>query len=258
MRASKRAILLGFALAWLPAVGVAQPVFPPNPDFKALAPEDRSTTAAIADLSKEYDIEEETVSPIPDPVWPWSVACFHFNDKMYFWVVKPLGKGWRYLIYPRFARIGVRDFISNLGFFGRFFNNGMQGRFKQSGIEFSRFLINLTLGVAGFWDPSTRLFHMKPRETDFDETLGRWGMGMGFYITWPFYGPSSGRGSLGLLGDNVLNPIVTWWPVTTVNWINNVSLGSTEYDTIVKAAVDPYSAVRNAYIQYRERKVSEE
>ncbi len=38
------------------------------------------------------DAEEEVVQ-VADPLSPWNRAMFHFNDKLYFWLLKPLSRG---------------------------------------------------------------------------------------------------------------------------------------------------------------------
>jgi phospholipid-binding lipoprotein MlaA len=218
-------------------------------------PEDSADVDALAkELEDEYADEGPAVG---DPVKPWNVVWFHFNDKLYFWVVKPVSKAYGLILYPRPVRLGIRNVIINVGFPGRFFNTLFQGRPKDSGSEILRFVTNVTIGVLGLWDPATRWFHLELHEEDFDQTLGVWGLGMGFYITWPVVGPSSIRGTVGSLGESVLNPIQTYWAVRLVNRINNTSLDLDEYETLKKMAVDPYSAVRNAYVQNRREQVEE-
>jgi len=77
-------------------------------------------------------------------------------------------------------------------------------------------------------------------------------MGMGIFLTWPLFGPSSIRGTVGTAGEIIRYPL----PGSNVlNVINDTSLDENEYESILKIAVDPYSAVRNAYVQSRKEKV---
>ena len=41
-----------------------------------------------------YLDKEESESPLPDPLEPMNRAFFHFNDKLYFWILKPVGQGY--------------------------------------------------------------------------------------------------------------------------------------------------------------------
>ncbi|MGQ9655548.1 MAG: MlaA family lipoprotein, partial [Thermodesulfobacteriota bacterium] len=43
----------------------------------------------------EEGIEEEG---IPDPLEPWNLLMFDFNDSFYFWVYKPFAQGYNYVV----------------------------------------------------------------------------------------------------------------------------------------------------------------
>jgi len=210
------------------------------------------------DLLTEYETERpEAAQSIRDPIKPWNVAWFQFNNKVYLWVVRPVAIGYRYVLYPRVVRKGIGHFIDNLGFPGRFLNSLLQAKFGGAGRELTRFLTNTTIGVLGFWDAATKLFHIAPQEEDFGQTLGVWGLPPMVYITWPIIGPSSIRDTLGGVGDSVLNPIVETWAVSMLAWINSVSLDPDELKNFLETAFNPYAAVRNAYVQNRAQAIEE-
>ena len=89
------------------------------------------------------------------------------------------------------------------------------------------------------------------------------GSARGFYIVWPFLGPSSPRDTVGMIGDyfsyplSYLDPWYVWLGVRGYQAINDTSLQIGDYEAIKDAAIDPYLSVRNAYIQYRQKKVEE-
>ena len=58
--------------------------------------------------------KEERVE-IADPLEPFNRAMHHFNDKLYFWALKPVAQGYK-IVVPEPARISVKNFFSNLGF----------------------------------------------------------------------------------------------------------------------------------------------
>jgi phospholipid-binding lipoprotein MlaA len=65
-------------------------------------------------VSPSEPAEEETrAEEIPDPLEPMNRAFFKFNDKLYFWVLKPIATGYK-AVLPEDVRIGVRNFFSNL------------------------------------------------------------------------------------------------------------------------------------------------
>ena len=208
---------------------------------------------------------EESVATIPDPLEPVNRAFFHFNDKLYFWVLKPFATGYKAVI-PEDGRIGVRNFFSNVATPVRLVNCLLQAKFKGAGNETVRFVLNTTLGIAGFFDPATKAFKIEKQEADFGQTLGIWGIGPAFYLDWPILGPSNLRDTVGYVGDRAFDPrtylayyfliaeIVTagTW---TLDKVNETSLTLGEYENLKKAALDPYIALREAYSQYRQNKI---
>jgi phospholipid-binding lipoprotein MlaA len=192
---------------------------------------------------------------IPDPLWAWNFAWFHVNDSVYFWAIRPASKGYGYAV-PKPARLGLDNFFQNLGFPRRLLNSAFQGHLDETGTEFCRFLVNTTIGIGGFWSPADRVLYLPSHERDFDQTLGVWGVGMGFYLTFPLLGPSSSRGILGIAMDSGTDGASALPGGSVVKTINSTSLGLNPYESVREAAVDPYTAVRNAYVQNRIQAVS--
>lgn len=202
---------------------------------------------------------------IADPLEPVNRIFFHFNDKLYFWVLKPLARTYSF-VAPKPARQCVDNFFYNLRTPIRFANNLLQGKFTQGGTELSRFLVNSTVGVAGLWDPARNWFDMAASEEDFGQTLGRYGIGEGFYICWPVIGPSNVRDSLGFAGDYLLDPVSYLGfngendealALVTGERVNKTSLRLGDYEDFKNATFDPYSAMRDAYFQKRRSKIDE-
>jgi phospholipid-binding lipoprotein MlaA len=205
------------------------------------------------------DLFEETET-INDPLQPFNRAMFTFNDKLYYWALKPAARGYRFVI-PKRVRISVRKFFSNLATPVRFVNCLLQGRTKGVGIETARFAVNTTVGIAGFFDPAYSLCKLEKQEADFDQTLGIYKMKQVCYINWPLLGASSVRGTLGLIGDTVFDPV--WWlaptgvkiGLTLHEEVNETSLTIGDYEGLTEPALDPYLALRNAYFQNRQSKL---
>ncbi len=139
--------------------------------------------------------EEKEIS-IADPLEPFNRAMFHFNDKLYFWVLKPVAQGYNKVV-PEPARVGVKNFFSNLGFPARFVSCLLRADFKGAATQLGRFLVNTVWGVGGFLDPSSsEQLNIPKQDADLGQTLGIYGVGQGFYIVWPFLGPYSARDSI--------------------------------------------------------------
>lgn len=212
----------------------------------------------VDEFSDEYADADILVA---DPLESFNRAMFTFNDRLYFWALKPVAQGYGKVV-PAPLRVGVSNFFHNLSAPIRLLNCLLQGKFSAFGRELSRFLLNSTAGVAGLMDPAT-YDGMKEYDEDFSQTLGVYGMGHGLYLVWPFFGPSSVRGTFGLVADTFTEPL-TWifWDhlgtgiaVAGGKTVNRTSLTIGSYENMIKAVLDPYVAVRNAYYQNQQEKV---
>ena len=208
------------------------------------------------------EFEEDKVE-VADPLSPWNRAMFHFNDKLYFWALKPLAKGYK-AVTPDFFRTGVKNFFRNITTPIRLVNCILQGKGNAAVVEFSRFFINTTEGVLGFGSPADKYPELIPRdEEDLGQTLAKYGLGNGFYIVWPVLGPSTLRDSIGRAGDFFLDPVSYVEPAEAalgargLNMVNNISFSIGDYESLKEAAIDPYTALRNVYLQLRKKKIKE-
>ncbi|RLB00102.1 MAG: VacJ family lipoprotein [Deltaproteobacteria bacterium] len=206
---------------------------------------------------------DEEQDQIKDPLEPVNRVFFQINDKLYFWLLKPVSKIYKFFV-PKPLRKGIRNAFHNIRMPIRFVNNLLQGKPDRAGTVLARFLINSTAGVGGLIDVAKREFDLKPYDEDFGQTLGRYGMGPGFYINWPILGPSSPRDTIGLFGDFLLDPITYLVPdfetdvAVNAGWqVNETSLSLGEYEDLKESAIDPYVAVRNAYYQHRKAQIEE-
>lgn len=211
-------------------------------------------------LEEEFGPPEKVI--VNDPLEPYNRAITTFNDKAYFYALKPVAKGYA-RIMPETIRISVDRFFRNLEFPIRLVNNLLQLNIKGAGIESARFVLNSTIGIAGFTDPAKKWFHLEPQEEDFGQTLGHYNMGSVFHIVWPFIGPSNLRDTIGKAGDIFTQPatyLVDWWilfAARAFERINYTSLHIGEYETMKKEALDYYLFIRDAYEQMRIKEIKE-
>lgn len=207
----------------------------------------------------EFEEDQDKVR-VADPLAFWNRAMFHFNDKFYFWVLKPVVRGYRAVV-PSPVRSGVKNFFTNLTTPIRLVNCILQWKWRAANAEFARFLLNSTVGVLGFGNPAKKYPELNPSEEDLGQTLGAYGIGNGLYIVWPILGPSTLRDSVGLVGDLLLNPVSYVEPteaaigITGYETVNDTSFKIGDYESLKKAAINPYEALRDAYIQHRKSKV---
>ncbi len=208
------------------------------------------------DNAKGTGKEGENVT-IADPWEPFNRAMFTFNDRMYFWVLKPVAQAYSKAV-PEQARVSINNLYNNVKFPIRFVNNLLQGNLKGAASELGRFVINTVWGIGGLLDPAAgKEINLKEQKADFGQTLGVYGLGHGFYIHWPLLGPSSPRDTAGIVGDIFLYPSIyfgpwyVWTGFRAHEKVNDTSLQIGDYEALKEASIDPYVAVRDAYVQYR-------
>ena len=232
-----------------------------------IVPEEIGGTAATSTPDSEEDedldeflFEDEKDIEVSDPLEPINRGIFWFNDKLYFYLLKPVARGYRKVV-PEPWRVAVQNVFSNLKTPVRFINAGLQGKFEDAGNELTRFVVNTTIGIGGLFDTAKDHFDIRKTDEDFGQTLGYYGVGTGFYLVLPVFGPSNVRDGTGLLVDSRMNLLYymaegrNYWGLLAYDKVNDVSLDKDTYESIKKDALDPYLFVRDAYMQYRRNKV---
>ena len=216
-----------------------------------------------------------------DPLEPVNTNIFEFNRQVDRFVLKPVAKGYNFVV-PDLVQVGISNIFTNLRFAPRFLNNVFQGKVKGAGIEMGRFLINSTVGLAGFFDPAKHIDLVTPEE-DLGQTLGFYGVKPGPYLVLPLLPPFTVRDFVGYIGDVFLNPI-NWMvvPIIEVDGvpsviehknrmtssiiqtgsrvgevINERSRNLEKFQGVEEATLDLYTAVRNAYLQKRAQAIRE-
>ncbi len=190
-----------------------------------------------------------------DPFESYNRAMFSFNDTLDEYILKPVAEGYD-AIMPIPAKTGVSNFFSNIGDIFVIFNDILQFKFKQAIEDASRLVFNSTIGLYGLIDVATPMGLPKHNE-DLGQTLATWGVADGPYIVLPFFGPSTIRDTAGLIVETAYDPI------------NEIKDDDARYATIAlrvvdtrykllkasrivdQAALDKYSFVRDAYLQFR-------
>ena len=216
-----------------------------------------------------------------DPWESFNTMVFEFNRQVDKYALKPVAQGYDFII-PDFVQVGISNIFYNLRFPQRFLNNVFQGKVKGAGIEVGRFLLNTTVGYAGFLDLAKEIDLVTPDE-DFGQTLGVYGVKPGPYLVLPFLQPFTVRDFAGYVTDIFLNPI-NWLvaPIIEVDGIpsliahknrtttsllqigvrvgeivNERSRNLEKFQGVEEATLDLYTAVRNAYLQSRTRAIRE-
>jgi len=224
----------------------------------------RSCTEIIEDKDKKkFDEDwendlffEEEIEPVPDPIEPFNRAMFQINDKLYYYLIKPVSKVFSFVV-PRDLRVALGRAINNSKTPISFTNCLLQGRLKDGGTEIARLVINTTLGLGGLFDPARNWWDIEAKKADFGQTLGYYGINHGFYMVLPLFGPSSARDGIGTfagyytLPQNYFMNFQHKLIIFSADMVNYVSINPEEYDNLKRDAFDPYIFFRDAYIQHR-------
>ena len=140
-----------------------------------------------------------------DPFEQTNRAIFRFNDKFNTNVTLPVA--WVYVNYvPRRIRTGVHNVLDNVESPVTFANDLLQADVTGAGETLARFLLNSTMGLGGLVDVG-KVYGLPAHESDFGQTLARYGVPSGPFLVLPLIGPSTPRDILGTGVDLVADPL---------------------------------------------------
>ncbi len=202
-----------------------------------------------------------TTSDIKDPTDPYESfnrTSYQFNKAIDDVALRPLAKGYD-AVFPGPMKVGISNFFSNLEEVPTTVNSVLQGKFADALSDLGRFIINTTLGLAGFMDVATDL-GLEKHDEDFGQTLGVWGVSSGPYLVLPFLGPSTMRDVVGKPLDSTYSLQNDIDHIPTKNSIYFMELIDLRYrllalDSQLEDAIDEYSFVRDAFMMRLEYKV---
>ena len=198
-----------------------------------------------------------------DPWEPFNETMFSFNRQVFDrFLLKPVAIVYDALL-PDPVQRSVRNALDNLTVVRRLVNNLLQLKFEGAGREVARFTINSTVGVAGLFDVAKDGFGIQQSNEDTGQTFGVYGAGPGPYLILPFLPPMTVRDGIGLVADGAMNPLNYFIPfgatagIYTTDALNERSLNLDKFERVEETVVDLYSAVRNAYLQRRDKAIRE-
>jgi phospholipid-binding lipoprotein MlaA len=224
--------------------------------------------AQLSDVGRPPALATESQTPDApeamdyDPWERFNEKTFWFNfDVLDRYALKPVATVWAKVPQP--ARQGLSNAFTNLAMPDRLVNEVFQTRFQDAGSEVGRFLINSTVGVAGFVDVATRVGLQKP-DADTGQTFGVYGAGPGPYLVVPLLPPLTVRDGIGYAVDSLLDPLS--WFVTpfavdfgraAAKTINERAANLKAYQDVEDTSLDLYAAVRNGYLQRRQKSIQD-
>ena len=199
-------------------------------------------------------IETSTNAHEIDPLEPENRDVYAFNDGLDHYLFKPVATGYA-KITPDIMQTGITNFFNNLGYLNVILNSSLQGKLDQSLSDIFRFIFNSTLGIAGLFDVATPM-GLQAHNEDLGQTFAVWGSGQGAYLILPLFGPSTTRDAPDVVTSWLLDPVsylasAISLPATALNVINRRANLLESSNMLNEAALDPYSFLREAYLQQR-------
>ena len=220
---------------------------------------------AADDVKTSSDDFETTIfeDEIYDPLESINRAVFSFNNVADRIVLEPVAKGYKKLPSP--VQSGIGNFINNLKLPLVAVNQLLQGQGKNAAESTGRFFVNSTIGIFGIVDVADNI-GLEQKEEDFGQTLATFGVGDGFYIVLPLFGPSNLRDTTGMIMTMMTDPINAYatnegeaWVVplrTAANAVDQRSKIIDEVNALRDNSLDYYAAVRSSYYQNRKAAIN--
>jgi len=194
---------------------------------------------------------------INDPFEDINRITFKFNESIDNNFLKPVAV--TYSKAPKPIKKGISNFFDNLEEIETSVNQILQGKPKLAINDFSRFIINSTIGLGGFLDVATKI-GLTRHEEEFDQTLALWGVPSGPYIMLPGLGPST-------LRDTLARPFSSFLSVTFHMTESDVNLALKGMDALetrerlleIESLIygDRYNFVRDSYFQYMNYEIND-
>jgi phospholipid-binding lipoprotein MlaA len=219
--------------------------------------------AEVVVTGKKLAPSDEEAPGDYDPWEPFNDRMFTFNYE-YFdrYLLKPAAKGYDVVIGDGEKQL-IHNMFDNLAFPKRFVNSVLQGRLDGAGRELARFLINSTLGGAGMTDVAKYQFGIQKSDEDTGQTFGVWGWRQSRYLVLPLLPPLTLRDGVGYVFDIAMDPINYFIPLaasfgkTVEITINERAINLETFASVEEGTLDLYSAVRNFYLNKREKQIKE-
>ena len=224
------------------------------------------TPAVLVSPAGSEPVESFVASPeapagVHDPWERFNRRVHRFNNAVDRSVARPVAKAYAKVV-PEPVRSKVSNFFDNLGQPATAVNALLQGKVKHSAQAVGRFLVNSTVGVAGLFDPASRM-KIPEREEDFGQTLATWGWRRSRYLELPFFGPSTVRDAFGVAGDSPLQPVShveadkVRIGLTALNLVD-MRTRVMAFDSLRDEASDDYLLVRDTWSQRRDFQIKED
>jgi len=196
---------------------------------------------------------QESESNNKDPFEDINRIVFNISDDLDQAVLRPAAEFYSEYT-PLFLKNGITNVFSNLSEVDTIVNQLLQGKVWYAAQDTGRFVINSTVGIAGFFDIASRA-GLEKHDEDFGQTLGYWGVPSGFYLFVPFLGPTTLRDMLAKPTSWFLSRNFSVSDEEASIFLNVLDVIETRERLLIAENLivgDKYDFVRDAYLQSRE------
>jgi phospholipid-binding lipoprotein MlaA len=186
-----------------------------------------------------------------DPLEFPNRRLYAFNKFFYYNFLNPMTSVYEAITVPT-VRSSVRNVFQNTGEPITTVNSFLQLDPVNGGKSLTRFVVNTTIGVAGIWDPAS--YFVQSERRSFDQSFATWRVPPGPYLMWPFFGPTTIRGSVGRTASGYMNPfyystLEVAMASDGLYFVNRNSYQGDQLDALYEYSVDGYGAFKDAYEQ---------
>jgi phospholipid-binding lipoprotein MlaA len=197
-----------------------------------------------------FDRDLSEAIGITDPLEGVNRVMYSINNGVLLYVFRPIT--WIYSsIFPRYVIKGFKRMTDNVEVLVKGGSCLLQARFEDAGIVGLRFLMNTTVGVAGFYDPALHWCDFRKYNDNFGKAFASWGIGRGCFLMLPIMGPTSLRDAFGAIFDYALDPKSYIYGGQWFAKINYAAIYMDEYIRTYESQVDPYSYIRGIWFVTR-------
>jgi phospholipid-binding lipoprotein MlaA len=258
------------ALAGAPLPAVLEPA--PIPAEQAgpvsgLADGETEATSEVAPADPDPDgiiVTGRKEAPPGDPLVGVNEVSYDVVQGLDKALVAPVSMAYKSAV-PRPIRVGLRNFLNNLQEPLVFLNYMLQLKPGKAAETVGRFAVNSTVGAAGLFDIAKKKpFKLPRRNNGFGTTLGFYGVKPGPFLFLPIIGPTSARDIVGRWLDLLVLPTAIGKPfseptyaiaTTTIRALDDRVEADKALTEIRDGPRDPYSAMRDAYLQRRQAEI---
>jgi len=206
-----------------------------------------TTQPTAADGSKPERSPADPWEPVNRPIHTFNAAVDGVSLRL-------LAKGYQKVI-PSFVRRGIGNFSANLRSPLNIINHFLQGKPGDGFGQTVRFLFNSTIGLVGLIDVAADS-GLEQKNEDFGQTLAVWGVPDGPFVIIPFFGPRTLRDATMIPLNFLADPLLHYDDASLRDKIYLIRLIDVRARLLpasaqIRAAYDPYIALREAYLQHR-------